>query len=214
MAGTTVQAAEQVGPALLDALSRFGLPISAGELDSLRGGSKRDAIQHLLLQYAPEQATQETIDATFEAFKANLAARQQREGVGPVDGAEDAFAWLRSRGVKIALATGFDRGSTDRVIDTLGWKTGVVDAVVSADDVVAGRPAPYLIFRAMELTRSTRVAHVVSVGDTVLDLQAGANAGVGMNVGVLSGAHSREQLEAAPYTHLIASVRDLPSILG
>jgi phosphoglycolate phosphatase-like HAD superfamily hydrolase len=50
------------------------------------------------------------------------------------------------------------------------------------------------------------------VGDTALDLQAGFNAGVGWNIGVLSGAHDRETLAAAPHTHLIASVAALESV--
>jgi mannose-6-phosphate isomerase-like protein (cupin superfamily) len=45
-----------------------------------------------------------------------------------------------------------------------------------------------------------------------LDLQAGYNAGVRWNIGVLSGAHSREQLERERHTHLLASVAELPSI--
>ena len=58
------------------------------------------------------------------------------------------------------------------------------------------------------------VARVVSIGDTVSDLEAGANAGTGFNVGVLSGAHSREQLQGAPHTALITSVAELPELLA
>jgi phosphoglycolate phosphatase len=50
------------------------------------------------------------------------------------------------------------------------------------------------------------VRAVANVGDTALDLQAGSNAGLDWNIGVLSGAHDREPLPAAPHTHLIASV--------
>ena len=55
---------------------------------------------------------------------------------------------------------------------------------------------------------------MASVGDTRSDLEAGANAGVGWNIGVLSGAHSREQLEELPHTALINSVADLPEVLS
>jgi len=46
----------------------------------------------------------------------------------------------------------------------------------------------------------------------MLDLQAGHNAGLRWNIGVLSGAHSRVQLQAQPHTHLLASVAELPAI--
>ena len=38
---------------------------------------------------------------------------------------------------------------------------------------------------------------------------AGHNAGVRWNIGVLSGAHSRRQLAAAPHTHLVGSADEL-----
>ena len=53
---------------------------------------------------------------------------------------------------------------------------------------------------------------VTNVGDTVLDLQAGQNAGVRFNLGVLSGAHTREQLEREPHTYLLSSVAELPAL--
>jgi hypothetical protein len=34
------------------------------------------------------------------------------------------------------------------------------------------------------------------------------------NIGVWSGAHDRAMLEAAPHTHLCASVVDVPALLG
>jgi len=72
-----------------------------------------------------------------------------------------------------------------------------VNAVICGDDVPLGRPAPFLIFRTMEATGVISVDRVMNVGDTVLDLQAGRNAGVGENIGVLSGAHSLAQLDKA-----------------
>lgn len=65
----------------------------------------------------------------------------------------------------------------------------------------------------MEATGVSDVRQVMTVGDTVLDLQAGYNAGVGLNVGVLSGAHQRAQLEQQPHSHLIASVAELDRLL-
>ena len=47
---------------------------------------------------------------------------------------------------------------------------------------------------------------VANVGDTVSDLQAAHNAGVGISVGVLSGAHTREQLARGGHAdHLVVA---------
>jgi phosphonatase-like hydrolase len=97
------------------------------------------------------------------------------------------------------------------LLTALQWRDAV-DAVVCGDDVQQGRPAPYLIFHAMEATGTTNVQQVMNVGDTVLDLQAGHNADVRWNIGVLSGAHAREQLEQAPHTHLLPSIAALPDL--
>ncbi|MNJ03811.1 hypothetical protein D3C73_1642840 [compost metagenome] len=59
----------------------------------------------------------------------------------------------------------------------------------------------------------TDVAQVLTAGDTVLDLQAGRNAGARFVVGVLSGGVPREVLEAAPHTHVVPSIADVPMLL-
>jgi phosphoglycolate phosphatase-like HAD superfamily hydrolase len=56
------------------------------------------------------------------------------------------------------------------------------------------------------------VRDVAVVGDTVRDLEAGWNAGVAFRVAVLTGAHDRATLRAAPHTHIVESVADVPSI--
>ena len=62
----------------------------------------------------------------------------------------------------------------------------MADTVVCGSDVPAGRPAPYMIFRAMERLGVTDVARVLVAGDTPRDLEAGTNSGAAMVVGVLS----------------------------
>jgi phosphoglycolate phosphatase-like HAD superfamily hydrolase len=60
----------------------------------------------------------------------------------------------------------------------------------------------------METAGASSVHRVANVGDTILDLLAGYNAGVRWNIGVLSGAHDRQLLESVPHTHLLPSVAD------
>lgn len=212
MAGTTVEDAGQVPAAFTAALERYGMSVSAEALRAVRGASKRAAIRQLIEQQpssTPAEVTAQT-EVVFAEFRQQLLQAFARTGLRPVDGAGETFAWLRRQGVKVALNTGFDRETVSMILETLGWDHTVVDAVVCGDDVSQGRPAPYLIFRAMETTGAQSVHRVAVVGDTVLDLQAGYNAGVHWNIGVLSGAHSEAQLKQAPHTHLLPSVAALP----
>jgi phosphonatase-like hydrolase len=200
MAGTTVQDDGQVPEAFTAALAEHGVSVGPEEIRGLRGASKREAILRLL---PPGAARAERAEWAYASFRDHLA-RLYADTVRAVPGAVEAFAHLRDRGIRVALNTGFDRDTTRMLLDAL---------VVCGDEVPQGRPAPYLIFRCMEATGIISVGRVANVGDTVLDLRAGHNAGVRLNVGVLSGAHGRDMLAAEPHTHLLASVADLPTLL-
>jgi len=66
----------------------------------------------------------------------------------------------------------------------------------------------------MERCGCRSVHEVLNVGDTPLDLQSAKNAGVAVNVGVLSGLYRRERLMCEPQDALLASVADLPALLA
>jgi phosphonatase-like hydrolase len=209
LAGTTVEDHGEVPDAFAEALASHGISVSPPQLRSVRGASKRQAILHFI---PPGPQRMDGAESVYAAFRERLARRYQSDGVRPVAGADTTFLSLRERGVRVALNTGFDRETTGMLLDALGWGGGFFDAVVCGDDVAQGRPAPYLIFRAMESAGACDVHKVANVGDTALDLLAGHNAGVRWNVGVLSGAHDRAQLEDVPHTHLLSSVAELPSL--
>ncbi len=213
MAGTTIEDAGQVPEAFTTVLHEHGIEITPAALQKVRGASKRDAIRHFVEHAGgPADSIDARTDVIFAAFRERLTGIFSRDGVRWIPGATDTFKWLHEHHIKVVLNTGFDRAVTDVILDAVGGN-GVADAVVCGDDVALGRPAPYMIFRAMERTGVAGVRQVVNVGDTVLDLEAGTNAGVQGVVGVLSGAHSRQQMEPRPHTHLIPSVAELPGIL-
>ena len=183
MAGTTVRDDGQVPEAFTAALAEYGVAVGPEAIRALRGASKREAIRGLL----PAGAAQaELTERAYASFRDHLA-RRFADTAQAVPGAGDVFAWLRGRGIRVALNTGFDRDTTRMLLAALGWDAGTVDAIVCGDEVPQGRPAPYLIFRCMEATGTVSVGRVANVGDTALDLQAGHNAGVRFNVGVLIG---------------------------
>jgi phosphonatase-like hydrolase len=206
LAGTTVEDRGEVPDSFTAALAEHGIEVTREQVNGVRGASKRQAVLHFIPP-GPEQMHR--AEAAYASFRAHLARRYSTEGVRAVPGAARVFRSLRESGVRVALNTGFDREMTGLLLDALGWANGTVDAVVCGDDVAQGRPAPYLIFRAMEATGVRSVHRVANVGDTTLDLQAGHNAGVRWNVGVLSGAHDRQLLESVPHTHLLPSVAEL-----
>ncbi len=207
LAGTTVRDEGQVPNAFIAALGEHGIRATAEEIAGVRGASKREAIRRF---FPDDQAGAGRAGAAYSAFQWRLREAYRPGRVLPIEGAEATFAWLKDRGVRIALNTGFDRVVTDLLLEGLGWSAGIASAVVCGDDVSRGRPAPDLIHHAMQGCGVSDAENVASVGDTVLDLLAGNEARVRYNIGVLSGAHDRARLETAPHTHLLESVRDLP----
>ena len=210
LAGTTIQDDGLIANAFVETLRMHGLSITEEELQSVRGTSKRDVIRHFLKRDGKEHSFPQLADEIFLALQKRLAESYRNGGAKMIEGVAEAFSWLESRGIKIALNTGFDRMITDLILHSLDLRTAA--PVVCGDDVPTGRPAPYLIFHAMEAARVWSVRRVANVGDTTNDLYAGFNAGVHWNIGVWSGAHSREQLEKAPHTHLLPGVAMLPSL--
>lgn len=208
--GTTVQADDAVPRAYVAAAAAEGRVLSAADVHAVRGGTKRLALERL---FAGEPDGAARSARAYQRFRQELHRAYTPETVAAVAGAQAAIHALRGAGAKVVFNTGFDRELATHLIALLGWET-LADGLICGDDVPAGRPAPYMIFRAMEAAGVVATRQVANVGDTALDLGAGANAGVAWNIGVWSGAHDRPTLEAAPHTHLCASIADLPSLFG
>src|SRR5205807_5797130 len=100
-----------------------------------------------------------------------------------VDGVPAATEGLRRRGVKIGGTTGYFRAAADRLANAARRGGYSPDIGVCPDDVMAGRPAPWMIYRIMERADVFPPACVVKIGDTIPDVEEGRNAGV-WSVGV------------------------------
>ena len=212
IAGTTVQEHGSVYVALHDAVAAAGGEPSSLDVAHWMGADKHEAIAALLSTDLRTRAgvTRRSLSSTKTS--ALEQAYRQRPPT-PMDGVPQALARLRRQGVKVALTTGFTREVTSSLLGSLGWDDAVVDAVVTVDDVRDGRPAPYMIFRSMEVAAVTDVSRVLVAGDTTRDLQAGTNAGAGFVVGVLSGAMTAAALGRVRQTHLLAGVGDIPHLV-
>jgi phosphoglycolate phosphatase len=211
MAGTTVRDEGAVDEAFTVALHAAGVDLDSPRFASARayvletmGQSKADVFAALL---APDAAAA----ATAEFARAyELIVSEGR--VAPIPGALDVMDALRRRGVQVCLTTGFAPSTRDALITALGWSDHI-DLALSPADCGRGRPAPDMIFGAMERLRVIEAGAVAVVGDTVSDLASGTAAGAGAVVGVLSGAHDRATLSAVPHTALVSDVTQLIGVL-
>ncbi|KJS58911.1 phosphonatase-like hydrolase [Streptomyces rubellomurinus] len=211
MAGTTINESGAVYRALRTAVERNGVAVAEADLQTWMGTDKREAID-ALVRLGGGTPTPELVEESYQAFRAYLREAYRTTPPQAIPGVEDALAELRRRGIKVALTTGFSDDVALPLLASLGWSTGEggnLDAVVTSDEVPRGRPAPYMIHRAMEKTGVIDTRRVLTAGDTVVDVQAGANAGAGVVVGVLTGELDRADFDGQPHTYVLAGVADL-----
>ncbi|MFH5880314.1 phosphonatase-like hydrolase [Arthrobacter sp. NA-172] len=222
MAGTTIDEHGDVYVALARCVEETGASTTPEAVQEWMGADKVEAIAALITK-GGGNAAPEIVQAAFLRFKELLTHFYEQNPPVALDGVEDAFRSLRGQGVKIAPTTGFSRDVAEPLLARLGWSLagtgtasdgdGLLDAVVCSDDVAAGRPAPHMIHRAMELTGVTDVREVLAAGDTTNDLKAANNAGV-VAVGVLTGKLGRAELSKQPHHHILAGVKDIPALLA
>ncbi len=105
-----------------------------------------------------------------------------------VPGLLPAIAALRARGVRIGSTTGYNRAMLDRVVELAAARGYHPDSHVAASDVPAGRPAPYMAWEAVARLGVLEVQACVKVGDTVVDIEEGLNAGM-WSIGVAASGN-------------------------
>lgn len=220
IAGTTVDDGGAVYDALRRCVEELGAGVADADLSHWMGTDKVTAIKNLSALGGVE-ADDEVVQAAFARFQAILAESYRNDPPKPIAGAEETIARLRADGVKVALTTGFDRAVVEPLLASLNWgiagaagdRAVELDAVVTTDDVPAGRPAPYMIFRAMERCGVASVDDVLAAGDTAVDVQAANNAGA-LSIGVLTGQTPAATLEDNAADHVLASIAEIPRIPG
>ncbi|QDU00144.1 phosphonoacetaldehyde hydrolase [Gimesia aquarii] len=94
-----------------------------------------------------------------------------------VPGLCETISLLRERGMKIGSTTGYPRIVAEPILEIASSHGYTPDFSMCADEVPAGRPAPWMIYRNMEALNVFPPTSVIKVGDTIPDIEAGLNAG-------------------------------------
>jgi phosphonoacetaldehyde hydrolase len=187
MAGTIVDHGSMAPvAALVAAFRELGLELSTEDARGPMGLPKRDHIAEVLrlpsvacrwkatFGHAP---TSVDTDAIYERFLPLQAAEAQSR-TDLIPGALSCLAALREKQIAVGTTTGYPRSIGQPVADAARAQGWAADHCIFPDDVRAGRPAPWMIFRLMELTSVYPVTAVLKIGDTVPDIEEGRNAGV------------------------------------
>lgn len=227
LSGTTVEDDTGVRDCLYQAAVEFNLKTTPEQILNHMGMNKIHLYQFLIARERGKEIDikdfekikdPETYNEAMKIFNRyqEIMVDHYRKNVKEVPGTSDVFRWCHERGIKVATDTGFHRLVVEAIMDGLGWvRDGLVDLAVDVEHIPGqiGRPAPFMIFYAMQQLDVQSVHEVIKIGDTPADMLEGRNAGVRGVIGVLSGPRPVDAWGKYWHTHVIQSVAELPDLI-
>jgi HAD superfamily hydrolase (TIGR01549 family) len=128
--------------------------------------------------------------------------------IAATPGAAELLDTLRSRGLRLVLASSGVRDQTDRLLDLVEGASAVLESVVSGSDAQQSKPDGELVSRALASV-DVEPDRAVLLGDTVWDARSAADVGVAC-IGVRTGGITEAELREAG----CAEVYDTPAELA
>ncbi|MBK9782316.1 MAG: phosphonoacetaldehyde hydrolase [Anaerolineales bacterium] len=243
-AGTTVDFGSFAPTAVfLRLFEERGVAITPADARSGMGLMKKDHLRTILARPAVAAAweakhgtpaSEADIDSLFEDF-VPMQTAVVKDFAEPIPGCLEAIGKIRERGIKIGSTTGYIRSMMDVLMPVAAEKGYAPDSIVCPDEVPNGRPFPWMVYQNMMNLNVFPVEAVVKVGDTLIDIEEGLNAGtwtVGLSqTGNLMGLTKEEftnlsdedqasalervedQLYRAGAHYVIDGIWDLPIVL-
>jgi phosphonatase-like hydrolase len=210
MAGTTVDENNVVYKTLQKVINDAGFNFSLQQvLASGAGKEKLTAIKDII---ALEDAKADDLIANkiYHSFVVELATAYDSFELKPQPGAQETFDALRAKNILVVLNTGYDENTAVNILEKLRWETSKqIDGLITASDVQNNRPNPDMILLAMQKFGIDNANEVIKVGDSIIDIEEGKNAGCSLSIGITTGAHTYEQLSSANPDHIINNLQEL-----
>jgi len=193
IAGTTVNETFIVHEKLIEAFGDFGYEIDIEIANKSIAVPKSVGISKILTENFQIESKQLTSNI-HQAFLSKIDAYYSTStDINETDGSSILFDYLKKRGVKIFLDTGFNRKTASIIINRLKWASKI-DGFIASDEVKNGRPFPDMIIKAMFLSNCKKASNVIKVGDTKADMIQGKRSGCRYVIGVESGIYSAVEL--------------------
>jgi phosphonatase-like hydrolase len=214
MAGTTIDENNVVYKTLQKAINENGFNISLDQvLEEGAGKEKSQAIKSILKEYAEIEDNKRTGEI-YQHFIILLNEAYRYLDVKAQPNAVELFKILKRRNILVILNTGYNSETAYSLLEKLGWIKGVeFDGLITASDVNNNRPDPDMILLAMKRFGIQDATEVIKLGDSIIDIEEGRNAGCALSIGITSGAHSFKQLESAKPDFIIDDLLELVPLI-
>ena len=185
-AGTTVDYGSFAPTAVfLRLFESRGVPITTAQARAPMGLMKVDHLR-AIAQTAEVMESWQAVhgrpcsEADVEAMYAEFVPLQLAclaEYAEPIPGALETVAAIRTLGMRIGTTTGYTRQMMEVLVAEAARHGYLPDTWVCPDDVPAGRPYPWMVFLNAIRLQVYPLEAVVKVGDTLVDIEEGRNAG-------------------------------------
>lgn len=175
-------------------------PMGLLKVDHIRAILEMEPVRAQFEQKYGRSWNEADVRELYSGFEKHLFA-SLKDFTTPIPGVVETLEGLKAQGIKVGSTTGYTAEMMDIVRPGAAAKGYVVDNLVTPDEVPAGRPAPYMVYRNMIDLEVPSVNQVVKVGDTMADIREGLNAKV-HTVGIITGSNelglSEQEYEATP----------------
>lgn len=169
--GTILDTLDDLHASVNHALAQEGMPARSREEVRARIGNGVRRLVHLSVPAGTDEAAEERAFAAFRAHYAVHAA----DRTAPYPGIPALLARLREAGMPTAVVS----NKSDEVVRALVEQhfPGLFDVVVGEREGVRRKPAPDSLLVVMD-ELGVKAAQVLYVGDSEVDVETSANAGV------------------------------------
>ncbi|WP_104382789.1 HAD-IA family hydrolase [Sphingobacterium sp. HMA12] len=215
MAGTTVNENNIVYKTLCHAINDIG-GYELTLMEVLEHGAGKEKLQAIktVLKKCVNVEDEQLAEKIFQSFLQALEKAYEVEDIYPNSNANELFAVLKDMNILCVLNTGYDRKTAESLLKKLDWIVGRdIDALITASDVPKNRPYPDMIDLARANFSITDPTAVVKIGDSIIDIQEGQNAGCALSIGITTGAHHADQLKSANPDYIIDDLLEIVPII-
>ena len=206
MDGTVLNTLDDLAASVNYVLTRYGMPVHCTEDYRRYFGN---GIRYALECAVPKGTEETTIDQMLPVFKEHYNAHCL-DKTRPYDGIPELMKALRDRGFKLAIVS----NKIDSAVKELNAKffSAYVDVTIGEREGIRRKPAPDTVVQALKELKSSK-HEAVYIGDSEVDLQTAANAGLPC-ISVLWGFREKDFLTEQGATVFANTPQEIYDLLG
>ena len=206
MDGTVLNTLDDLTTSVNYVLTRYGMPVHCTEDYRRYFGN---GIRYALECAVPKGTEETTIDQMLPVFKEHYNAHCL-DKTRPYDGIPELMKALRDRGFKLAIVS----NKIDSAVKELNAKffSAYVDVTIGEREGIRRKPAPDTVVQALKELKSSK-HEAVYIGDSEVDLQTAANAGLPC-ISVLWGFREKDFLTEQGATVFANTPQEIYDLLG